>query len=59
MKLEQTNKDCTKCTKYLPLSAFHKNRTKPMGVESQCKRCRSLHYNEVRHGKQRRTDKRD
>lgn len=41
-------KDCTKCTKVKPLKDFHRNINKPMGVESQCRRCRALYYNEYR-----------
>lgn len=41
-------KTCTKCKQLKREDYFHKNKTKKDGLESNCKRCRSLHYNEVR-----------
>lgn len=41
-------KICTKCNEYKYLYEYDKNKTKPMGVKSACKKCnkpiKQLHY---------------
>lgn len=32
-------KHCAKCEAWLPQSNFHKNRTKPDGLQNYCKQC--------------------
>lgn len=35
-------KECSKCKQELPLFCYHSNKSKPLGVESACKKCVSL-----------------
>jgi len=38
------NKRCYKCKKTKPVSMFDKNRTKPDGLQRECKECRKQYY---------------
>ena len=37
-------KICTKCGQSKPLTDFHKNKSKPDGLKSQCKACTTKEY---------------
>lgn len=58
MTLEHKSKECPSCTKYLPFSSFHKNKTKRYGLESHCKRCRAIRGNEYRKKRKRDVEQR-
>lgn len=36
----EPTKRCTKCGETLPIAEFHKDKRRPLGVNSQCKKCR-------------------
>lgn len=38
-------KKCYSCGRWLPVSKFYKDKNNTTGIESQCKKCRSEHYN--------------
>jgi hypothetical protein len=42
-------KECSHCHEVKPLSEFHKNKAQPLGVQNQCKKCRSA-YNKSEKG---------
>ena len=43
---EKGTKVCSKCKRELPISEFHKNKSRNDGIYSQCKQCRSKYLSE-------------
>ena len=41
-------KKCSVCMNWLPITAFHKDKYRPHGYKSQCKKCRSIYEKEGR-----------
>lgn len=48
----EPRKQCSQCKDWKPVSEFHKEKAKPLGLQSRCKFCKKIEGEERRKQKQ-------